>query len=154
MAVVLSAFQFTGGRLQGYRRDPEIDEVARKEYMRKNRRRPIDETVNQLGEGRGEFQEERSCGKWTLTYAVQESMRLDTQSGERRESRMRMASTCLVQEQSRWYVGAKVPVEASGGVYVCISLTEQIPRMKFDFFYVIAEGGTSVDVRTSPVTEL
>ncbi|CZT23415.1 probable NADH-ubiquinone oxidoreductase 213 kDa subunit [Ramularia collo-cygni] len=53
MAVVLSAFQFTGGRLDGYKRDPEIDEVARKEHMRKNRRRPIDETVHQLGEGRG-----------------------------------------------------------------------------------------------------
>jgi len=40
----------TGGTLDGFRRDPEVDEVARKEYMRKNRRRPIEQTVNELGE--------------------------------------------------------------------------------------------------------
>ncbi|KJX98142.1 NADH-ubiquinone oxidoreductase 213 kda subunit [Zymoseptoria brevis] len=53
MAVVLSAFHFTGGRMSGFKKDPEIDEVSRKEYMRKNRRRSIEETVNELGEGRG-----------------------------------------------------------------------------------------------------
>lgn len=30
-----------------------MDEVSRKEYLRKNRRRPVDEIVNELGEGRG-----------------------------------------------------------------------------------------------------
>ncbi|KAK5004941.1 hypothetical protein LTR28_008292 [Elasticomyces elasticus] len=52
-AVILGVFTYTGGRLSGYVRDPEVDEVSRKEYLRKNRRRPIDEVVNQLGEGRG-----------------------------------------------------------------------------------------------------
>ncbi|KAF7845706.1 hypothetical protein BT93_L1079 [Corymbia citriodora subsp. variegata] len=53
VAVVLSAFTYTGGRLQGFKRDPDVDEVSRKEYLRKNRRRPIDDIVNELGEGRG-----------------------------------------------------------------------------------------------------
>ena len=52
-AVVLSAFTYTGGRLQGLKKDPDVDEVSRKEYLRKNRRRPIDDIVNELGEGRG-----------------------------------------------------------------------------------------------------
>ncbi|CAK4034924.1 probable NADH-ubiquinone oxidoreductase 213 kDa subunit [Lecanosticta acicola] len=53
LAVVISAFTYTGGRLQGYHRDPDVDEVSRKEYLRKNRRRPIEQTINELGEGRG-----------------------------------------------------------------------------------------------------
>lgn len=52
-AITLSAFTFTGSALTGYQQDRDVDEVSRKEYMRKNRRRPIDETVNELGEGRG-----------------------------------------------------------------------------------------------------
>jgi len=53
LAVLLGAFDYTGNSLRGYDRDPEVDEVARKEYLRKNRRRPIEETIAELGEGRG-----------------------------------------------------------------------------------------------------
>lgn len=52
-AVVLGAYDYTGGRLTGYRKDPAVDEFARKEYLRKNRRRPIEETIAEVGEGRG-----------------------------------------------------------------------------------------------------
>ena len=55
LAVVLAAFNYTGGRLQGYSKDPEVDEVGRKEYLRRNRRRPLEDTVAELGEGRGTF---------------------------------------------------------------------------------------------------
>jgi hypothetical protein len=54
-AVVLGAFDYTGGALTGYKKDPEIDEFERKEQLRKNRRRPIEETIAELGEGRGLF---------------------------------------------------------------------------------------------------
>jgi hypothetical protein len=50
----LYAFDFTGGKLSGYDRDPEVDEYERKEQLRKNRRRPLEETVADVGEGRGE----------------------------------------------------------------------------------------------------
>lgn len=53
LAAVLGAFNYAGGKLTGYEVDPNVDEVARKEYLRKNRRRPMEETVQQLGEGRG-----------------------------------------------------------------------------------------------------
>jgi len=53
LSIILAAFTYTGGRLSGYQRDPTVDEVSRKEYLRKNRRRPVDQIVNELGEGRG-----------------------------------------------------------------------------------------------------
>lgn len=55
LAALLGGFDLTGGSLRGMERDPNVDEVSRKEYIRKNRRRPVEETVHQLGEGRGEF---------------------------------------------------------------------------------------------------
>lgn len=48
------AFDYTGGKFSGYEKDPNVDEYERKEALRKNRRRPIQETLDQLGEGRGE----------------------------------------------------------------------------------------------------
>jgi hypothetical protein len=52
-AIVLYVFDYTGGKLSGFDRDPEVDEYERKEQLRKNRRRPIEETVADIGEGRG-----------------------------------------------------------------------------------------------------
>ncbi|KAI1385744.1 uncharacterized protein F4822DRAFT_414053 [Hypoxylon trugodes] len=54
-SIVMSAFEFTGGSLRGGPRNPvnELDEFDRKEAMRLNRRRPIDETIANIGEGRG-----------------------------------------------------------------------------------------------------
>ncbi|KAJ8610422.1 hypothetical protein MRB53_038584 [Persea americana] len=51
LATVLTAFTFTGGKISGFGEISE-DEVARKEALRKNRRKPIAEVVNELGEGR------------------------------------------------------------------------------------------------------
>lgn len=53
LAVVMTAFDYTGGSLFGYRKDPTIDEYDRKQGLRLNRRRPIQETIDELGEGRG-----------------------------------------------------------------------------------------------------
>lgn len=52
-AVILGAFDYTGGVLSGYTKDPEVDEFDRKQYLRQNRRRPIEQTIEELGEGRG-----------------------------------------------------------------------------------------------------
>lgn len=52
-AVVMSAYDYTGGSLTGYTKDQEVDEFERKQALRKNRRRPIEETISELGEGRG-----------------------------------------------------------------------------------------------------
>ena len=53
LAVLLGVFDYTGGMLSGYRADPDVDEYTRKIEMRKARRRPIQETIEELGEGRG-----------------------------------------------------------------------------------------------------
>lgn len=49
----VGAFAFTGGKLSGYDKDPNVDEYERKEAMRLNRRRPVEETLAEVGEGRG-----------------------------------------------------------------------------------------------------
>jgi hypothetical protein len=54
-AVALASFEYTGGSLKGFGRDPAVDEYERKEMLRKNRRRPIEETIAEVGEGRCEF---------------------------------------------------------------------------------------------------
>jgi hypothetical protein len=48
----MAAFRFTSG-LTGYKTSEKDDDVERKEELRKMRRRPLMETVEQLGEGRG-----------------------------------------------------------------------------------------------------
>ncbi|KAI0128006.1 hypothetical protein BJ170DRAFT_595846 [Xylariales sp. AK1849] len=54
VSVVMTAFEYTGGSLRGKPTQSEfIDEYERKEYLRKNRRRPLTETIADLGEGRG-----------------------------------------------------------------------------------------------------
>ncbi|ERT02671.1 NADH:ubiquinone oxidoreductase 21.3kD subunit 21.3b [Sporothrix schenckii 1099-18] len=52
-AVVLGVFDFTGGKLTGWAKETDEDRFERKEYLRKNRRRPGEETIAQLGDGRG-----------------------------------------------------------------------------------------------------
>ncbi|KAI9851567.1 MAG: hypothetical protein M1824_002608 [Vezdaea acicularis] len=53
LAVLMAAYHYTGGSLRGYKQDPTMDEFERKEELRRNRRRPIQETIDELGEGRG-----------------------------------------------------------------------------------------------------
>jgi len=55
LATILAVFDYSGGTLWGNYAHDGSDEVSRKEFIRKNRRRPVEETVLQLGEGRGEF---------------------------------------------------------------------------------------------------
>lgn len=53
LAVLQGVFTYTGGAFSGYDKGPSVDEFDRKEQLRKNRRRPIQETLDELGEGRG-----------------------------------------------------------------------------------------------------
>ncbi|KAI0474203.1 hypothetical protein F4859DRAFT_504664 [Xylaria cf. heliscus] len=53
-SVIMTTFDYTGGSLRGKRTEnAEMDDYERKEYLRKNRRRPIEETIADIGEGRG-----------------------------------------------------------------------------------------------------
>lgn len=53
LAGILAAYNATGNKLGGYEGREAADELDRKEFMRKNRRRAMEETVSELGEGRG-----------------------------------------------------------------------------------------------------
>ena len=55
LAVLMAAYHYTGGSLRGYKQDPTMDEFERKEELRRNRQRPIQETIDELGEGRGKL---------------------------------------------------------------------------------------------------
>ena len=97
LSVVLAAFTFTGGKLTGYERDPTVDEVSRKEYLRKNRRRPVDEIVNELGEGRGMHMISRGVAQESrlgLLTCTQVSLLPATRSAGHSASRPTTALTC------------------------------------------------------------
>lgn len=55
LAVAQGVFDYTGGKFSGYEADPNIDQYERKEFLRMNRRRPIGETIERMGEGRGKL---------------------------------------------------------------------------------------------------
>lgn len=55
-SVVMTAFEYTGGSLRGPgNKAVELEEYDRKEHHRLNRRRPVEETIAHIGEGRGKF---------------------------------------------------------------------------------------------------
>jgi hypothetical protein len=53
LALTLGVFDYTGNSVRGLFH--KGDEVARKEAIRANRRRPLEETIATVGEGRGMF---------------------------------------------------------------------------------------------------
>ncbi|KAF2481961.1 mitochondrial import inner membrane translocase subunit Tim17 family protein [Neohortaea acidophila] len=55
LATTLGVFNYTGGKLTAPYEEEAIDRVGEKERMRKARRRPVEETVHELGEGRGVY---------------------------------------------------------------------------------------------------
>ncbi|MCJ1414597.1 hypothetical protein MMC32_000924 [Xylographa parallela] len=73
LAVLLGTFDYTGGVLTGYEKDPNVDEYDRKQQLRKNRRMPIEETISDLGEGRGIYgpgYEERRRERIRQNYGI------------------------------------------------------------------------------------
>jgi len=52
VSIGMGTFEYTQG-WTGYKKDPELDEFERKQALRANRRRPIEETISEIGEGRG-----------------------------------------------------------------------------------------------------
>ncbi len=52
-AVVLAGAEFTSANFKEYKNRPQVDEYERKEYLRTRRRKPIEETLAIVGEGRG-----------------------------------------------------------------------------------------------------
>jgi len=53
LGVALAGAQFTGGAIFSQRSDPDEDQFVRKEEIRRRFRRPANELINEIGEGRG-----------------------------------------------------------------------------------------------------
>lgn len=68
----MAAFEYTGGWV-GYLKNPHDDVISYKEYLRKNRRRPGEESIMELGEGRGIYgpgYEERRAKRIKDRYGI------------------------------------------------------------------------------------
>ena len=55
LGVALAGAQYTGGAFSQRALDPDEDRFAKKEEIRKRFRRPVNELINEIGEGRGRF---------------------------------------------------------------------------------------------------
>ncbi|TID14435.1 Threonine-tRNA ligase [Venturia nashicola] len=74
LAITAFAFDYTRTSLSGQKNDPTVDEFERKMMMRKNRQRPIEETIAELGEGRGIYgpgYEERRRQRIKENYGIE-----------------------------------------------------------------------------------
>ena len=76
---VTGAFDYTGGKLSGTPRNPDADRWAEKETERKTYRRPVEDTIAQLGERRGMDYE---FSLWIRSDAFQVSKVRITKRGE------------------------------------------------------------------------
>lgn len=56
MALMLGVFDYTGGRFDGYFNRREEDSFEIRERMMRNRRKSLEETIAEVGEGRGTFE--------------------------------------------------------------------------------------------------
>jgi len=71
-SVIMAVADYTGGSLMG-NKDREADEFSRKEALRMNRRRPLEETIAEIGEGRSirpPGYEERRRQRLKETYGI------------------------------------------------------------------------------------
>ena len=53
LSVALGVFNFSGGVFTGVKKDSTLDDYDRKQDLKARARRPIQETINEIGEGRG-----------------------------------------------------------------------------------------------------
>jgi hypothetical protein len=55
LGVALAGAQYTGGAVFSQRPDPYEDKFVTKEEVRRRFRRPVNEMINEIGEGRGKY---------------------------------------------------------------------------------------------------
>ena len=69
LAVAQGVFDYTGGKFSGYDKDPNVDEYEQMQAIRSQHRRPVQETLDLLGEGRGELSFGTLRNRYFLTTA-------------------------------------------------------------------------------------
>ena len=53
LSTAMTAFEYTGGSLFGYQKDTSVDEFDRRTALREAFQTPGEQTISELGEGRG-----------------------------------------------------------------------------------------------------
>ncbi len=68
----MGAFEYTGGSLFGYKKDRDVDEFERREQLRTQWRTSGEQTLAELGEGRGTLAWENTlpCIKYGSTNFI------------------------------------------------------------------------------------
>ncbi|CAD6564858.1 MAG: hypothetical protein ASARMPRED_005711 [Alectoria sarmentosa] len=126
LAVVQGAFDYTGGKFSGYDKDSNVDEYERKEALRKNRRRPIQETLEQLGEGRGVYgpaYRERRADRIKENYGIGEAGKGSSDSDAKAEffRRFKQQETTLQEKMARLKQSALQPAERANLTDQCLA---------------------------------
>jgi hypothetical protein len=83
----MTAFEYTGGSLFGYQKDTSVDEFDRRQSLRKAFQTPGEQTVAELGVGRGMSLHVCSMLYTGTNYAFQVSTALATRSDAQSASR-------------------------------------------------------------------
>ncbi|CAL5874449.1 uncharacterized protein PFLUO_LOCUS8745 [Penicillium psychrofluorescens] len=74
LSTAMTAFEYTGGSLFGYKKNTEVDEFDRRQQLRTNYRTPAEQTFAELGEGRGIYgpnYEERRRERLKEAYGIE-----------------------------------------------------------------------------------
>ncbi|KAJ5504112.1 Mitochondrial inner membrane translocase subunit Tim17/Tim22/Tim23/peroxisomal protein PMP24 [Penicillium fimorum] len=74
LSTAMTAFEYTGGSLFGYQKDTSVDEFDRRTALRKAFQTPGEQTLSELGEGRGIYgpgYEERRRERIKATYGIE-----------------------------------------------------------------------------------
>ena len=91
----MTAFEYTGGSLFGYKKDQDVDEYDRRTALRKNFQTAGEQSVAELGEGRGMFShhdhlDERRFSVLIISQvSTARAMSSAVQSGSRRRTASR-----------------------------------------------------------------
>ncbi|KAJ5138515.1 uncharacterized protein N7515_003363 [Penicillium bovifimosum] len=74
LSTAMTAFEYTGGSLFGYQKDNSVDEFDRRTALRKAFQTPVEQSVAELGEGRGIYganYEERRADRIKNAYGIE-----------------------------------------------------------------------------------
>lgn len=149
-SVLITAYEYTGASLRGKNpwanEDDGLDEFERREQTRKPKRRPIEQTIAEIGEGRGEL----SCFSGSCSLRCFQKLRTTTRTshtdscrhrapgfqrtkkGEARGKVRRQNRACVGRRRVNWGTGSIVYIifrvfARNGVVNDTIDLLASIP---------------------------
>lgn len=92
LSTFMTAFEYTGGSLFGYKKDQDVDEYDRRTALRKNFQTAGEQSIAELGEGRGMLSLSPSGTVTPVLIVSQVSTARTTSSAVRSGLRRRTAS--------------------------------------------------------------